>query len=184
MSESEWVGEWVTEFGVRFFVYLKPFENFGFYYMPRIFFWRGLVSQVLQMLWSWNLHQGWPLINEFDWLRDQSSHVVSVYFTDQKPFLLISSKMTDGVINQLLWSRRLPRVIFILTACLEPVKQDDHYFRAEILVCKFRLGLRKACLRMCKRFCNQIFLCQNVSKEILFSGTKFHAKPSRGSGVI
>ena len=30
----------------------------------------------------------------------------------------------------------------------------------------------------------QIFLCQNVPKEILFTGTKFHAKPSRGSRVI
>ena len=28
------------------------------------------------------------------------------------------------------------------------------------------------------------FLCQNVAKEILFTGTKFHAKPSRGSRVI
>ena len=92
--------------------------------------------------------------------------------------------MADDVINQLLWSRRLPRVSFNLIACLEPVKQDDHYFYAEILVCKFHLGSRKACLRMRRRFCHQIFLCQNVSKEILFTGAKFHAKPSRGSGVI
>ena len=31
---------------------------------------------------------------------------------------------------------------------------------------------------MRKRFCHQIFLCQYVPKEILFTGTKFHAKPS------
>ena len=149
-------------------------------------FWGGCtpppppVSQVLHMLWSWNLHQGWPLIKEVDWWRHQPCHVTRVYFTDQKPFLLTSAKMADDVINQLLWSRRLPRVSFNLIACLEPVKQDDHYFYAEILVCKFHLGSRKACLRMRRRFCHQIFLCQNVPKEILFTGAKFHAKPSRG----
>ena len=80
--------------------------------------------------------------------------------------------MADDVIDQLLWSRRLPRVSFNLIACLEPVKKDDHYFDAEILVCKFHLGSRKACLRMRRRFCPQ-----------MFTGTKFHPKPSRGYGV-
>ena len=64
------------------------------------------------------------------------------------------------------------------------MKQDYHYFHEEILVCKFHLGSRKTSLRMCKRLCYKMLLCQNVPKEILFTGTKFHAKPSRGSGVI
>ena len=52
--------------------------------------------------------------------------------------------MVVDVINQLLWSRRLPRISFNLIACVEPVKQDDHYFCAEILVFKFQVGSRKA----------------------------------------
>ena len=93
------------------------------------------------MLWSWNLHLGWPLIKEADWWRHHPCHVTHVYFTDQRPFLLASAKMIDDVINQLRWRRR-PRGSFNLIAYLEPVKQDDHYFHAEILVCKFHLVSR------------------------------------------
>ena len=41
---------------------------------------------------------------------------------------------------------------------------DDHCFQAEILVCKSHLRSRKTCLCMCKRFCHQIFLCQNFPR--------------------
>ena len=47
-------------------------------------------------------------------------------------FLLSSAKMADDIINQLVWSRRLPRVSLNLIACLELVKQDDYYFHVEI----------------------------------------------------
>ena len=40
--------------------------------------------------------------------------------------------MADDIINQLVWSRRLPRVSLNLIACLELVKQDDYYFHVEI----------------------------------------------------
>ena len=110
-------------------------------------------------------------------------HVICGNITDQKSFSLKSRKKADDVINQLFWSRRLPRESFNLIACLKPVKQDDHYFHAKILVFKFHLGPGKACLSTRRRFFHQSFLYKNFTEEILFTVTKFSAKPSRGYGV-
>ena len=87
--------------------------------------------------------------------------------------------MADHVINQLLWSRRLPRVSFNLIACLEPVKQDDYYFYAEILICKFHLRSIKACLRMRRRFCPQIF-CAKMFLRKFCSWDKVSCKTIKG----
>ena len=87
--------------------------------------------------------------------------------------------MADHVINQLLWSRRLPRVSFNLIACLEPVKQDDHCFYAEILICKFHLRSIKTCLRMRRRFCHQIF-CAKMFPRKFCSWDKVSCKTIKG----
>ena len=102
--------------------------------------------------------------------------------------------MADDVINQLLCSRRLLRVNLNLIACLEPVKQDDHYFHAEILVCKFHLGSRKTCLRMRRRFCHQDFYAKMFPRKFFSLGQCFMQnhqefrsylkKPSKGGGGI
>ena len=120
-------------------------------------------------------------LDERSWFMTYSamSRDSFVYYRPKKHY----KSTSDEIINQLLWSRRLPRVSFNLIACLEPVKKDGHYFHAKILVCKFHLGSKRACSRTRRRLCFQIFLCQNVSKEILFTGAKYHAKPSRGSRV-
>ena len=125
------------------------------------------------MLWSWNLHQGWAL-DKRSWLMTSSaiSRDSCVFYRPKIIFADIS-KMADDVINQLLWSRRLPRVSFNLITCLEPVKQDDHYFYAEILVCKFHLGSRKACLRMRRRFCHQIFYVKMFLRKFCSLGQSF-----------
>ena len=93
--------------------------------------------------------------------------------------------MAGDVINQLLSLMRLPRVRFNLIACIEPVKQQDaHYFYAEILVCKFHLGSRRACLRMRRRFCDHIFYAKMFPRKFCSLGQSFMQKPLRGSGVI
>ena len=183
---SGWVSEWVTGLGAQFFVYLNPLRILGFIICQELGG-RGLhiplpaplVSQVLHMLWRWNLHQGWPLIKEVDWWRYQLCHVTRMYFTDQNHFCWHQQKMADHVINQLLWSRRLPRVSFNLIACLEPVKQDDHCFYAEILICKFHLRSIKACLRMRRRFCHQIF-CAKMFPRKFCSWDKVSCKTIKG----
>ena len=81
-------------------------------------------------------------------------HDPRAFYKPKSIFADISNKIDDDPINQLFWSRRLPRVSFNLTACLETMKQDDYHFYAETLVCKFHLGSRKACLRMRRRFCH------------------------------
>ena len=133
---------------------------------------------------GWNFHQGWPMIKKL--IDDVISHVTWLVciLKTKNHFCWHQQKMADDVISSLLWSRRLPRVSFNLITCLEPMKQDDHYFYTEILVYKFYLVSRKACLRMRRSFCHQIFLCQNVPKEIFFIGVKFHEKPWRGSRFI
>ena len=93
-------------------------------------------------------------------------------------------KMADDVIIQLLWSKWFSRMSFNLIACLEPVKQDGHYFHAEILVCKFHLGSIKACLHMRKRFCHQIFFMPICSQGNFVHWDKVSCKTIRGYGGI
>ena len=144
--------------------------NFFFFF----FFWwgRGGFPGVSGSTYAMKLKltPGMALDEEVDWWRHQSCHVTHVHFIDQKSFLLTSTKMADDVINQLLWSMRLPRVGFNLIACLEPVKKDDN---AEILVCKFHLGSRKTCLRMCRRMCHQIFYAKMLLRKFCSLGQSF-----------
>ena len=95
---------------------------------------------------------GWTLIEEVDWWLDQQCH-------------WHQQKLVDDVINKPLWSRRLRRVSFNLIACVEPVKQDDHYFHAKILVCKFQLGSRKAWLHMRRSFCHPLFYAKSFMQN-------------------
>ena len=92
-------------------------------------------------------------------IDDVISHATWIVYILQtkKYFCWDQQEMIDDIINQLLCSKRLPRVSFILIAWLEPVKQDDHHFHAEILVCKFHLGSRKTCVRMQRTLRHQIF---------------------------
>ena len=162
------VSEWVTGLGVRFLVYLKLSRILGFIICRE----SGISGSTYAM--KLKLTPGMAL-DKRNWLITSSAMSLdSCLFCRPKVILLASAKNGWWRLNQLLWWRRLPRGSFNITACLEPVKQDDHYFHPEILVCKFHLGSRKACLRMRRRLCHQIFLWQNVPKQIKFTETKFH----------
>ena len=114
------------------------------------------------------------------WWQHKPCYLTHVYFTDQKPFCWHQQKVIDNVINQLLWSRKLPRVSFNLIACLEPVKQDDHFFHAEILVRKFRLRSREACLRMQGRFASPDFFMPKCSQGNFGFRSYLKKSPERG----
>ena len=144
----------------------------------------ALVSQVLHMPWSWSLHQGWSLKKIL--IDDVINHVTWLVCISQTKnhFCWHQKKMADDVIIQLLWSKWFSRMSFNLIACLEPVKQDGHYFHAEILVCKFHLGSIKACLHMRKRFCHQIFFMPICSQGNFVHWDKVSCKTIRGYGGI
>ena len=185
---SEWVSEWESEWQglvndflctltLREFWVLLNAKNIwgsgGCTHPPP-----GISGSTYAM--KLKLTPGMALIKR-SWLITLSTmSLVSCVFYRPKTILAdISKKIADDVINQLLLSRRLPRVSFKLIACLEPVKQDDHYFHAEILVCKFHLESRKACLRMRRRLYYQTLLCQSIPKEIFFPGS-YLKKTSKG----
>ena len=174
VSGSEWVSEWESEWQglvndflctltLREFWVLLNAKNIwgsgGCTHPPP-----GISGSTYAM--KLKLTPGMALIKR-SWLITLSTmSLVSCVFYRPKTILAdISKKIADDVINQLLLSRRLPRVSFKLIACLEPVKQDDHYFHAEILVCKFHLGSRKACLHMSRRLCHQIFYAKMFSRK-------------------
>ena len=167
----------MTGRGARFFVYLNPLRILGFVICQE--FWGevvhpshpGISGSTYAM--KLNLTPGMALDKRI-WLMTSSSMSRDLRILQTKNYFCWNQqKKADEVINQLLWSRRLPRISFNLIACLEPVKQDDHYFHAEILVCKFHLGSRKACLRIRRRFCRQIFLCKMFPRKFCSLGQSF-----------
>ena len=108
-----------------------------------------------------------------------------VFYRPKTIFADITKKWLMTSINQFLWSRRLPRVSFNLIECLEPVKQDDHYFYAEILVCKFHLGSRKACLLACAEgSVTKFFYVKMFLRKFCSLGQSFMQNHQGGSRVI
>ena len=182
------VSEWVTGLGARFFAYLNPSRLLGFIICQEFFFFGGgggytpgISGSTYAM--KLKLTPGMAL-DKRSWLITHLCHLTRVYFTDQQPFL-ITSATNDW------WRHKSTSLIkdtyygkFQLNYTFRTCETDDHYFHTETLICKSHFGSRKVCLRMCRRFCHQMFLSQNVPKEILFNGTKFHAKLSISFGVI
>ena len=123
-------------------------------------------------------------LDKRSWLITHLCHVTRVYFSDQKPFLITSAKMIDDVINQLLWSRTLPRVSFNLFTCFEPVKQIIIIFIQKLWFVNPTLGQERYVYACAEGSVTKFFYPKMFQRKILFTGTKFHAKLSRSFGLI
>ena len=167
----------------------QPFENFGFYYISRIWGGRDCTPPPWYLRF-YVCHEVEAYTRDRPWKKnlidDVINHVTWLVCISQTKnyFCWHQKKMADDVIIQLLWSKWFSTISFDLIACLEPVKQDGHYFHAEILVCKFPLGSIKACLHMRKRFCRQIFFMPKCSQGNFVHWEKVSCKTIRGYGGI
>ena len=112
------------------------------------------------------------------WVTSSAMLLDSCAFYRPKTILLTSAK-SDWWRHKST-SRKLPMVSFNLIAYLEPAKQDDHYFHAEILVLKFHLRSRQACLRMHRRFASPDFFMPKCSQGNFGFWSYLKKSPERG----
>ena len=161
----------------------QPFENFGFYYISTIWGGGEIVHPRPGISGSTyavklKLTPG-IVLEKKNLIDDVINHVTWLVCISQTKnyFCWHQKKMADDVIIQLLWSKWFSTISFNLIACLEPVKQDGHYFHAEILVCKFPLGSIKACLHMA-------FVPPKCSQGYFVHWEKVSCKTIRGYGGI
>ena len=69
----------------------------------------SLESWVPHKIWSWNIQQRYSLTKDVDWWHYHFGQLTYVYFTHQKQFLLMSSKIEKWKMtrNQLLLTREI-----------------------------------------------------------------------------